>query len=68
MISLKDNLKIQNNLTSSLEKDYDEALKNDDFKLFVSKIKLTRSTLIKYTSSLEESFNEYFNCKNCKNV
>lgn len=68
MISLKENLKIQNNLTSTLETAYDEALKNEEFKIFVSKIKLKRSTLIKYTSSLEESFNEYSHCKNCKNI
>lgn len=68
MIALKDNLKVHDSLMDRLESDYDEALKNDEFKVFVSKIKLKRSTLIKYTSSLEESFKEYSHCKNCKNI
>lgn len=54
--------------SKELEKSYDEALKNDDFKSFVNKIKLPATTLMKYTSTLEESCNEYSNCKKCKNI
>ena len=39
----------------NLEKEYLEALKDEDFKKLVSKIKLPKETLMKYTSLLEVS-------------
>ena len=54
-----------NNLDNLLEEAYDEALENDNFKEFVSKLKIKREILKKYTSLLEESSIEYHNCKNC---
>ncbi len=51
-----------------LEKSYNEALKNEDFKNYVNKIKLPATTLMKYTSILESSCMEYTNCKKCKNI
>lgn len=68
METLKEKLKVRKSLITDLEEAYDEALKNEEFKKFVSKIKLKRNILIKYTSSLEESFKEYNNCQNCKNI
>ena len=53
---------------TALEKSYNEALKNEDFKKFVDKIKLSDNTLMKYTSILESSCLEYTNCRNCKNI
>ena len=49
-------------LTSS----YMEACSNKEFKKFVDGIKLKEEILKKYTSSLEDSFEEFLNCKNCK--
>lgn len=54
----------KNKLLSS----YNESLKNDEFKEFVSKIKLPDEELCKYTSLLEESCKEYNHCMNCKNI
>lgn len=51
-----------------LEKSYNDALKNEDFKNYVNKIKLPATTLMKYTSILESSCMEYTNCKKCKNI
>lgn len=51
-----------------LEKSYNEALKDENFKNFVSKIKLSNNTLMKYTSILESSCIEYTNCRNCKSI
>ena len=65
MQKLKDNLKINNNLNDMLNEAYDAALKNSDFKELVTKTKLKRDTLIKYTSILEECAAEYANCKDC---
>ncbi len=58
------NSKIQRDL----EKEYISSLKDEKFKNLVSKIKLPREILIKYTSLLEESSIEYNHCKNCKNI
>ncbi len=59
---------LKRDLEDSLKKSYNEALQNADFKKFVSKIKLSETELIKYTSQLETSFNEYQNCLNCKSI
>lgn len=51
-----------------LEKNYKEALKDNNFKEFVNKFKLKDEVKEKYTSSLEESYKEYSNCMNCKGL
>lgn len=54
---------------NSLEKNYEEALENNStFKKITDKLKLPKSYLMKYTSSIEESAKELNNCKNCKNI
>lgn len=68
MQSLKERLKPKNNLNYKLNEAYEESLKDDEFKQFVSKIKLKKEEMIKYTSLLEESKKEYYNCKKCKNI
>ena len=55
-------LKMKSNLELELEKDYDEALKDENFKIIVSKLKRKREELIKYTSSLEKCAKEYACC------
>ena len=68
MQKLSNKLKPKNNLDTILDDAYEEALKDEKFKQFVSKIKLKRENLKKYTTLLEESCTEYNNCKNCKNI
>ena len=68
MQKIKEKLKPENNLNYKLNESYEESLKDKQFKEFVSKIKLKREEMIKYTSLLETSKEEYFNCKNCKNI
>ena len=53
-------------LNYNLEKAYDEALKDEDFKALVTKLGIQRKFLIKYTSLLEQSAKEYANCVKCK--
>ena len=54
---------------NSLEKNYEDALENNStFKKITDKLKLPKSYLMKYTSSIEESAKELNNCKNCKNI
>lgn len=59
---------IKTELNKSLKENYKKALKNENFKDLVSKIKLSEEELMKYTSLLEESSCEYNHCKNCKNI
>ena len=42
-----------------LQDSYNEALKNKDFKEFISKLKIDDDILMKYTSTLEECSLEY---------
>lgn len=69
---MKDTKIIINNKYSfdrfELEKNFDIALEDDTFKKIVSRLKLSRDELIKYTSNVEDSANELKNCKNCKNI
>lgn len=51
-----------------LKKEYKEALKNEEFSTFVSKLKVDEEILMKYTSLLEESACEYSHCLKCKNI
>lgn len=64
MFSFKD-LKCDKKL---LEENYKEALKKEDFKLLVEKLKVNDDILMKYTSYLEESAVEFSNCLNCKGL
>ena len=48
-----------------LQDSYNEALKNKDFKEFISKLKIDDDILMKYTSTLEECAIEYHHCLNC---
>jgi primosomal protein DnaI len=68
MQKIKEKLKINKNLDDLLDQAYDEALKDENFKNFVSKIKLKRPELKKYTSLLEESSKEYYHCQKCPNI
>lgn len=68
MEKLKKHLNVNSNLDYILDEEFEEALKDDKFKSFVSKIKLKRSELKKFTSLLEESCLEYENCRNCKGI
>ena len=63
-----ENLGFKVSLTKKLEDSYYEELKDEDFKKFILKLKTKDEVLMKYTSSLKESFNEYNNCLNCKNL
>ncbi len=57
--------KPKKNLQTELEVAYDEALKNENFKKLVCKLKMKREELVSYTSTLEECTKEYTNCQNC---
>lgn len=51
-----------------LESSFDEALNDETFKKIVSKIKLPKDELIKYTSLIKDSSIELKNCAGCKNI
>lgn len=51
-----------------LKKTYEEALKDNNFKLLCEKLKVSDEKLMKYTSFLKESALEFNNCLNCKGL
>lgn len=51
-----------------LIKNYKEALQDDDFKEIVKSIELDNTTLMKYTSKLQNYKEELMHCKECKNL
>lgn len=51
-----------------LEDSFDEAMEDLTFKKIVSKIKLPKDELIKYTSLIKDSTVELKNCAGCKNI
>lgn len=55
-------------LNKSLKDSYYEALKDETFKLLVSKLKISEDTLSKYTSILEDCSRDYEKCLKCKNL
>lgn len=71
MQSIKDELRssgFRETLINNLNKSFDEALEDPDFKDLVSKLKIERKYVINYTAMLEDSKVEYSNCKKCKNI
>lgn len=62
------NMGLVANLNRSLKESYYEALKDETFKLLVSKLKLSEDKLIKYTSILEDCSRDYDKCLKCKNL
>lgn len=59
MLKVSENLKQKSNLDYLLDSEYDEALKDENFKKYVSHINLKREVLKKYTSNLQISLNDY---------
>ncbi len=49
-----------------IDKEYEEALTNTNFKLITSKLKIDKDILKQNTSTILECASEYENCKNCK--
>lgn len=69
MKGVKELIKEQNRFTNiELEKYFDEELKDDTFKKVVSKCKLPKEELIKYTSLFKDSACELKRCSTCKNI
>lgn len=58
----------KSNIESSLLVYLEENLKDEDFKLLVSKLNMSKEKLCKYTSNLEECSVEYANCNKCKGL
>ena len=53
---------------TELTHSFQDACSNKDFKNFVYGLNLKEETLMKYTSSLEDAFEEWNNCQNCKSL
>lgn len=51
-----------------LYSEYKKALENDKFKKLVEELNIDSKILMKYTSKLEESSQEYYNCNHCHSL
>lgn len=61
-------LKLKPSIKDKLKKDYEDALKDEDFSLLVSKLKVPKEVLINNTSTLEECAKNYKQCLSCKSI
>lgn len=52
--------------STDLKHSYMDACSNKDFYKYISSLPIEEDILMKYTSTLEECFDEYSNCKSCK--
>lgn len=66
MKSIKDSGYTPNNM--ELEKNFTEALEDENFRKVISKLDVPREELIKYTSRFKDSALELSHCQNCKNI
>ena len=55
-------------IDTALEKNFNDCMKDDNFKQLVEKLNLPREVLIKYTSTLEECAKDYNHCLECKSI
>ena len=53
---------------TKLSHSFQEACSKKDFKDFVYGLNIKEDILMKYTTQLEESLEEYENCKKCKSL
>ena len=66
---MKDKENLLNNADeNSLIHSFYDACSDKEFRKYLDTLKIEDDILMKYTSSLEDSFNEYKNCSNCKNL
>lgn len=68
MEKINNSIKDTNNLSYKLKVAFEEAKKDETFKNIVEGINLSDEELMKYTSSIEDSAQEYKNCLGCKNI
>lgn len=66
MKSIKDSGYTPNNM--DLERNFTEALEDENFRKVISKLDAPREELIKYTSRFKDSALELSHCHNCKNI
>ena len=62
------NLSLSEKVKKELEKNYEESMKQEEFKNLVKNLKLDKNIVVKYTSKLSDTVDELKNCKNCKGL
>lgn len=60
--------KFDKNIDLKLEKEFNKAIEDSDFKKLVTKLDMPKKYLMKYTSKLQKTAVELSHCQNCKNV
>ncbi len=65
---MKKGNEIQSVDLTALEHSFQDACANKDFKEYVDGLNINDKVLMKYTSNLEDAFQEYENCRKCKSL
>ncbi len=65
---MKKGNEIQSVDLTALEHSFQDACANKDFKEYVDGLNIHDKVLMKYTSNLEDAFQEYENCRKCKSL
>ena len=68
MKSIKELIKLSEEETNLLKQNYIKKLSNRDFSELVNILAASDELLMQYTSQLEDSCNEFHNCKECKKL
>ena len=68
MQNLSDMITLTDEEKKLLKDNFEEKLKDKDFKELVSLLKVDKEKLYDHTSNLEEASVEFSNCKNCKGL
>ena len=59
---------IKNNNKTDLKHDFMDACKDKDFKEYIYSLNIKEDILMKYTSTLQDAFQEEKNCNNCRSL
>ncbi len=65
---MKKGNEIQSVDLTALEHSFQDACANKDFKEYIDGLNINDKVLMKYTSNLEDAFQEYENCRKCKSL
>lgn len=67
-MSVLNSIKLEGFEKTDLDLEFNKSLKDETFKLIVSKLKIDKNILKNYTSALEDCAKELKHCENCKSI
>ncbi len=68
MKQVKTMFKMKEDNLIKLKQNYIKSIENIKFKDYINTLSIEENILIKYTSTLQDSCNEFYNCQNCQGI